>query len=160
MDCPRCARVLLLRQMEAEGGYRSAVTMRELHECSICRIAVVSGANIEDDETSEPVPLRRSLLVRERVPSRWPCPACGITLGGLTLAWDGERTAIESCDACDLVVVDRGELDRIEAMLDESAPLQAADLGRVVTATADPSEAEVAALERPIRRFLRALRLL
>jgi HAMP domain-containing protein len=58
------------------------------------------------------------------------------------------------------VVVDRGELDEIEAMLDESAPLQATDLGQVAAATSDPPADEVAALERPLRRFLRALRLL
>lgn len=160
MNCPRCARELVLRRMEAEGGYRSAVTMRELFECHTCRVAVVSGANIHEDETAEPVPLRRSLLVRERVPSTWPCPACGIALGGLTLAWGGEHLVIESCEVCDVVVVDRGELERIEEMLDESATLQTADLGRVVAATGEPLDADVAALERPIRRFLRAIRLL
>ena len=134
--------------------------MRELFECASCRVAVVSGANIHDDETAEPIPLRRSLLVRERVPSKWPCPACGIALGGLTLAWDEEHLVIESCDACDVVVVDRGELDRIEAMLDESATLQSSNLAEVAAQTADPVDAEVAALERPIRRFLRAIRLL
>jgi Zn-finger nucleic acid-binding protein len=159
MNCPRCASSLTYRAFEAEGGYRSNVTMRELHECAACRIAVVSGANVALDESAPPVPLRRTLLVRESQASKSPCPSCAVPLSGLVLAWAEEAIAIESCDRCDVVVVDRGELDRIESMLDESSTLQSADLeaeaaGRV----SDVPEAR--ALERPIRRFLRRLHLL
>ena len=74
MVCPRCAQPLALRHLEAEGGYRSAVSMRELLECLHCHVAVLSGANILDDEDAPPVPLRRSLLCRSRDASRWAGP--------------------------------------------------------------------------------------
>lgn len=133
--------------------------MRQLDECPRCHVAVLSGANILDDEDAPPVPIRRSLLCRSRDSSRWPCPACGVALAGLTLAWAQVRVAIESCERCDLVIVDRGELDRVEEMLDESAALQTADLAHVAATTSEPTAEDVASLERPIRRFLRALRL-
>lgn len=159
MDCPRCTRQLGYRSFETEGGYRSNVTMRELHECSSCRLAVVSGANVRDDESGPAMPLRRTLLVRSSRSSKWPCPACAIPLSALTLSWAGDALGIESCDRCDVIVVDRGELDRIEVMLDESAALQGADVDRVLASVPADDEG-TRLLERPLRRFLRAIHLL
>jgi Zn-finger nucleic acid-binding protein len=159
MNCPRCTGVLTYRAFETEGGYRSNVTMRELHECLACRVAVVSGANVALDENAPPVPLRKTLLVRERHTATSPCPACRVPLSALVLAWAEESLAIESCERCDVVVVDRGELERIESMLDESSTLQSADFDRAI-ASATYADEEAAALERPLRRFLRRIHLL
>ena len=159
MNCSRCGRALESRSFETEGGYRSTVTMRSLLECPSCRLAVVLGALVHLDDAGPPVSLSRTPLVRKDVTARWPCPTCGLALRALTLAWASDALAVESCSTCDLVIVDRDELERIEGMLGDSSDLQRSDLSAVAAATRI-SDDEVGALERPIRRFLRSIRLL
>ena len=47
--CPRCTATLVYRHFETAGGYRSNVTMRELHECTPCRLGSVRGAEVLDE---------------------------------------------------------------------------------------------------------------
>lgn len=134
--------------------------MRELLQCEGCGVCAVTGANVELDEKSPPVPLRRTPLVRRRQGSSWECPNCQARLQALVLAWGVNEVVIEACDRCDMVVLDRGELERVEAMLADSSPLQSADLGKLDTPSFEPgsgAEADAHALERPVRRFLRRL---
>lgn len=144
------------RQLDREGGYRTNVTVRQMVECPGCGLAAISGANVELDERAPPVPLRRTPLVRGSEPSNLPCPTCAVALQSLRLAWDTRELRIEGCDRCDLVLVDRGELDRIESMLAESAPLQSTDLDRAAHGSV-LHEADVVALQPPLLRLLHRL---
>jgi Zn-finger nucleic acid-binding protein len=147
---------MVVRELDHEGGYRSNVTVRSLLECARCGVAAVSGANIEYDPRLPPTPLRRTPLVRDRAPAPQPCLGCAAQLLSLRLEWHTREVVIESCERCDTLFLDRGELDAIRAMLAASAPLRTTDLARRAPHTPLDDD-DVAALKPPWSRWLHRL---
>ncbi len=156
MRCPRCLNELGRRERDREGGYRSNVTVRSEHGCPRCGITAMSGANVEVDRKRPPTPLRRTPLVSQRKQSLWSCTTCNVPLLSLRLEWDTRHVVVEACERCDVLFLDRGELDTVEAMVAESTPLRTANLAAIPPKTPVDKD-DLTAMQHPIGRWLRRL---
>lgn len=109
MECPACSAQLVQVRVERV----------ELHQCEACRGTLVARADIRALGAQDPA---RHAVLRPGSDEPAPrarvggtkvlgCPRCGGPM--LSFAFGGGRTHAESCQKCEAVFFDRGELGRV-----------------------------------------------
>jgi hypothetical protein len=137
LSCHRCGGELGEHALPGRGGgaYRSASRARA---CAPCGISLVRAADLGADAS-----ILRSPAVRASATLHERCPDCHTRLARLTLAWDGvDRTRIEACPSCALLVFDPSELPRTITILDHARALPPDAIERLLELApdADPDD--------------------